>query len=114
MICGRNSQRYRKKEILMKDLPVGNGDRVYTENGEYRLVFRGTAGRRHFSAEWASPGIDKAGTIAFSFDGNPGDPPAIIDLASGDNAFSWSTRMAVVEITVTGLPSGGGFRLYCR
>lgn len=80
-------------------------------NGDYPLSFA-DPGRRHFSAKWTGAG-DPAGSLAFTFDGNPGDPPATMDLASKDNAFALLVSMAELDLTVTNLPEGGSIRLFC-
>ncbi len=84
------------------------------KNGSYRFTFYGEEGRRHFSAVWAADGIAPAGTLTFSFDGNPGDPQAVIDLSAGDNAFSYNVRLPLVDVAVSGLPAGGALSLYCQ
>jgi hypothetical protein len=84
------------------------------ENGVHSLTFR-DGFKRYFSAAWTGPkGSTPAGTIAFTFDGNPGDPPAIMDLGVDppENAFDWNTRVPKVEVEVTGLPDGGRITLY--
>ena len=97
----------------MKDVSMWNENQLFTADGTYRITFKAAA-RRHFSAEWDSPEVEPAGTAAFSFDGNPGDPPAVMDFAAKDNAFSWNTRVSRIELEVAGLPEGGAFRLYCQ
>lgn len=89
---------------------------VIRQNGSYRLSFyggEGMDGKRHFSAVWTGS-VAAAGILAFSFDGNPGDPPATMDLGGRDNAFSWNVRVPFVDVAVSGLPANGAVTLYFR
>lgn len=101
----------------MFDIEVTVSDNFTIEkNATYRLRFpggEGQDGKRHFSAAFEGDAAP-SGTLAFSFNGNPGDPPAVIDLAAGDNAFSWNVRVPFADVEVTGLPEGGKITLYCR
>lgn len=85
-------------------------------SGRHHLEFPGgdgSDGKRHFSAVWTGSG-NPGGTVVFSFDGNPGKTPAIMDFATGNNAFAWTVRVPEVDIDVQGIPDGGSFILYCR
>lgn len=85
---------------------------VLGRDGDYRLNLPG--GKTHFTAVWDNaPGVAPAGTLTFSVDGNPGDPPGIIDLAGADNSFAYNVRVPLVDVTVSGLPAGGRVLLYC-
>ena len=84
-------------------------------NGKYLIHFPAKEYKKYFSVIWdkenstASP----AGTIKFTFDGNAGDPEAVMDLAAKNNAFNWSSRVPRIEIEVSGLPANSSFTLYC-
>jgi hypothetical protein len=68
--------------------------------------FFGGYPRKYFTAKWGTPDIPRAGTLAFSFDGNPGDPPAVMDMSTNDNAFAWTVRVSSCIVEVSDLPDG--------
>jgi hypothetical protein len=86
---------------------TGGNARIYAD-GAYRLFF--TEGKRSFLAAWEVESVPPAGVVSLSFDGNPA--VGAFDLAAGENVQTCSSALPFLDLDVTGLPEGGGFRIY--
>ena len=76
------------------------------KDGDYRIL-RETAFNT-ISAEWVASGITPAGVFTFSVNGDPGDPPGILNLSSSARVLSvGAARLSHIDINVSGLPKGG-------
>ena len=63
-----------------------------TDNGEHRLSFEYGRYKKSFAAVWSGPeGVAPGGTVSLLFDRNPGDPPAVMNLAAGGIGSSGNT-----------------------
>jgi hypothetical protein len=92
---------------------------LLNKNAKYRVMFdvAGLAGAVYssFSIRWGGgEGVPRRGKFAFSFDGNPGDPPALLDLEKNLNSFRYSVNLPYVDVEVSDLPEGGSVYLYMR
>lgn len=82
------------------------------ENGTTNLGF--TSGITSIQAEWASTGVAPAGTFTFLLDGDPGNSENVIDLSTTQRAIVSNTKLAFIDLTVAGFPTGGLCVLYFR
>ena len=75
-------------------------------DGDYRINLNAPFNTMH--AEWESSDIPSAGLLTFSVNGDPGDPPGVIDLSSPARVLSvGEARLSHIDINVSGLPAGG-------
>ena len=84
------------------------------KNRTYRLFFSDGGGKRHFSAIWNAKDVPAGGTLAFSFDGDQGSLPGVIDMAGTSRVITASAALPFVDIKVTGIPANGRITLFAR
>ena len=83
-------------------------------NGTYRLSFSDEGGKRHFSAAWNAKDVPAGGTLAFSFDGDQGQVPGVIEMTGTSRVITASAALPFVDIKVTGMPANGRITLFAR
>ena len=84
------------------------------ENGTYRFWYPFQRGASSFSAEWRAEGINPAGVLSLSYDGNYGLIEAVLDMSASENAVMSNMTLPFIDIEVSGLPAGGSITFYAR
>ena len=81
-------------------------------NGTYN--FGSTSGFTSITAEWITDNVAPAGVFTFTVNGDPGNSGNSIDISTAQRCIVSNIKLPIVDMVVTGFPSGGACKLHFR